>query len=585
MPKGGEWNALMFFDEAFTQRLRDALLVSELVSRRVRLVRRGREFTGLCPFHNEKTPSFTVNDDKQFFHCFGCGAHGDVFGWVMQTEGLSYPEAVERLAELAGIPLPRPSAQSQAAARERADLHEVLERACQWFQQRLLSEEGAAARAYLEDRGVTQETIQRFRLGFAPDRRGVLQRALAQGGVSDDQLVAAGLVKRADSGDLRDYFFGRIIFPITDRQGRVIAFGGRSMDPSARAKYLNSPETSLFDKGRTLYNLHQARRAAHDGAELLVVEGYMDVIALAQAGFSAAVAPLGTALTEEQIVELWRLTPEPLLCLDGDSAGQRAASRAAQRALPLLKPGCSLRFVTLPSGTDPDTLIQQGGVALLRSLIESARLLEAVVWEELLATHRLDSPERQAALRQAVLATAAKIEDKGVQAAYRSALLDRYFNLLRQRRSRRGGAERGERGRGASRQLGGSPIPRPAVGGLRRLPAQILLAFSITYPYLAVAHLEGLALQALKDRELEALRRALVDLLAEDPDLDSRSLECHLRDQGFSDVLDRLLGPATNIHEPMLRADAIPDEIDRRFAYWLERVAALGDPGEQGVAL
>jgi len=574
----------MFFDDSFTERLRDAVPVSELVGRRVRLIRRGREFSGLCPFHNEKTPSFTVNDDKQFFHCFGCGAHGDVIGWVMRSEGLSYPEAVERLAEIAGIPLPQRSERSRAAARERASLHEVLEHACVWFEQRLLSEEGAAARTYLEARGVAPETIKRFRLGFAPDRRGALRRAMNDAGVDDQQLVAAGLAKQGDQGrELRDYFFGRVIFPITDRQGRIIAFGGRSMDPQARAKYLNSPETTLFDKGRTLYNLHHARRAAHDGADVLVVEGYMDVIALAQAGFSAAVAPLGTALTEEQIQELWRLAPEPVLCLDGDAAGQRAANRAAQRALPLLKPGCSLRFALLPPDKDPDTLVQEGGAASMRHLLDSARQLETVVWEHLLSLHRLDSPERQAALRQAIVARVHEIHDKTVQAAYRSALLDRYYDVLRQQRSKRGraaGRSSDARSRSHFRQL-----PRPAVGGLRRLPAQILLAFSVAYPHLAVAHLEGLALQELSDQDLEALRRSLVDRLAEEPDLDSESLECHLRQQGFSEILDRLLGPATSIHEPMLRADAVPDEIDRRYAYWLERVGmAVGDPGDQEAA-
>ena len=378
----------MFFDEA-TQRLRDALLVSELVSRRVRLVRRGREFTGLCPFHNEKTPSFTVNDDKQFFHCFGCGAHGDVFGWVMQTEGLSYPEAVERLAELAGIPLPRPSAQSQAAARERADLHEVLERACQWFQQRSFPKRSSCAPIWKTGRYAGDHSA--FRLGFAP--AGVHNGRWPG---EERRPTGGGRPGKRDSGDL---WSPDVHLLITDRQGRDCL--RRHPWTLRRAKYRTPRD---FSSTGDDYTTHQARRAARDGEPY--TEGY-GCHCPCLGGFPA-VANLGTALTEEQIVELWRLTPEPLLCLDGDSAGQRAASRAAQRALPLLKPGCSLRFVTLPSGTDPDTLIQQGGVALLRSLIESARLLEAVVWEELLATHRLDSPERQAALRQAVLATAAK---------------------------------------------------------------------------------------------------------------------------------------------------------------------------------
>lgn len=576
----------MSFDEAFLERLRDALPVSEQVGRRVRLQRRGREFTGLCPFHNEKTPSFTVNDDKRFFHCFGCGAHGDVIGWVMQTEGLSFPEAVERLAELAGLPLPERAPEERAAARRRAGLHEVTEAACAWFQEQLAATAGAEARGYLERRGLTAETIARFRLGFAPDRRGLLRQALNARGLDDAQLVEAGLLKRPEEGgELRDYFFGRVIFPITDRQGRVIAFGGRAMAADARAKYLNSPDTPLFEKGRVLYNLHHARQGTHDGAELLVVEGYMDVIALAQAGFPAAVAPLGTAVTEEQIRELWRLAPEPILCLDGDAAGQRAAQRAAERALALLRPGCSLRFATLPAGEDPDSLLRSAGPAAVRTLLEAARPLDTLLWEGLLAEHRLDTPERQAALRQAALDLVQRIAEPSVQAAYRSALLDRYFTLLRGRRPAQGrqaqgqspaGGGRGRRGaqRGGERAV--PPLPRPGAATLRRRPLQILLALAVLHPHLAVARLEELARPELGDPELERLRAALVDALAAAPDLDFDRLECHLRGQGFSGLLDRLLGPEVHTHEPAARRGAVPLEAEERFIYWLQRVA-LGE--------
>lgn len=575
----------MSFDEAFLERLRDALPVSEQVGRRVRLQRRGREFTGLCPFHNEKTPSFTVNDDKRFFHCFGCGAHGDVIGWVMQTEGLSFPEAVERLAELAGLPLPERAPEERAAARRRAGLHEVMEAACAWFQEQLAAGAGAEARRYLEGRGLTAETIARFRLGFAPDRRGLLRQALNARGLDDAQLVEAGLLKRPEEGgELRDYFFGRVIFPITDRQGRVIAFGGRAMAADARAKYLNSPDTPLFEKGRVLYNLHHARQGTHDGAELLVVEGYMDVIALAQAGFPAAVAPLGTAVTEEQIRELWRLAPEPILCLDGDAAGQRAAQRAAERALALLRPGCSLRFATLPAGEDPDSLLRSAGPPAVRALLQAARPLDTLLWEGLLAEHRLDTPERQAALRQAALDLVQRIAEPSVQAAYRSALLDRYFALLRGRRPGAGrpgaaggsGGGRGRRGesRGADRKP--LPLPRPGAAALRRRPAQILLALAIVHPHLAVARLEELARPELADPELERLRGAVVDALAAAPDLDFDRLQCHLRGQGFSGSLDRLLGPDVYTHEPAARPGAVPLEAEGRFAYWLQRVA-LGE--------
>jgi len=322
-----------------------------LIGRRVKLTRRGREHVGLCPFHNEKTPSFTVSDDKGFFHCFGCGEHGDVISFVTRTEGLSFPEAVERLAGEAGLPMPRETPEARTAARRRAGLLEVLEAVASWFEAQLAGPTGASARAYLARRGVLPETDRAFRLGFAPDRRGALREAMHAKGIDDDQLAEAGLIKRPEGGGTggrtggrtgggtpRDYFFDRVVFPITDRRGRVIAFGGRAMGESP-AKYLNSPETPLFHKGRILYNLARARQAAHDTDELIVVEGYMDVIALAQAGFPAAVAPLGTALTEEQIAELWRLTNEPILCLDGATGPLCGPCR---RCAPV--PACVLLF-------------------------------------------------------------------------------------------------------------------------------------------------------------------------------------------------------------------------------------------------
>ncbi|MDF2096342.1 DNA primase [Aquibaculum arenosum] len=569
--------------DGFPERLRDAIAVSELVGRHVRLQRRGREFTGLCPFHSEKSPSFTVNDDKQFFHCFGCGAHGDVIGWVMRWENLSYPEALERLAEQAGIPMPERTPQARQAAERRATLYEVLEKACLWFEQQLAVSSGSEARRYLEGRGLTPETIGRFRLGYAPGQRGLLRAALKAQGIHDSQLVEAGLLKQPEEGgELRDYFFGRVIFPITDRQGRVIAFGGRALSSDARAKYLNSPDTPLFDKGRVLYNLHHARRAAADGAPLLVVEGYMDVIALAQAGFPGCVAPLGTAVTEDQLQELWRMAPEPVICLDGDAAGQRAAQRVTERALPLLRPGCSLQFITLPQGEDPDSLVTNAGPAALQVLLQAARPLETVLWEGLVGGRSLDTPERQAALRQAVIDQVQQIGDRNVQTAYRTALLDRYFGLMRARRGATGGrnglGRRPGRGqRSAQRSAVGT---KPLVAGLKRRPVQILLALAVRHPHLAIGNLEELARPALDDRELEALRRTLVDALAEAPDLDSDTLECHLRGQGFSELLDRLFGTALTMHEPTLRLDSVPHEAEARFAYWLDRVVTGADETE-----
>lgn len=318
----------MAFPPGFLDELRARIRLSDVVSRRVRLQKRGREFTGLCPFHNEKTPSFTVNDDKGFYHCFGCGAHGDAIDFEREQSGLSFREAVERLAADVGLAVPAPDPRAREREEARRGLADVVEIACQWFEERLRGPEGAPARAYLERRGLDQATIRRFRLGYAPDARDALIKAFSQGKGGDsardaidiDQLIAAGLAKRPDDGRAPfDYFRGRVMFPITDRRGRVIAFGGRVLG-DGEPKYLNSPDTPLFEKGRVLFGWHVAREAARSAGTVLVTEGYMDVIALAQAGFDHAVAPLGTALTEQQIRELWRMAPEPVVCLDGDTA-------------------------------------------------------------------------------------------------------------------------------------------------------------------------------------------------------------------------------------------------------------------------
>jgi len=550
------------FDQAFLDRLRDAVPLAQVVGRRVRLVRRGREHSGLCPFHNEKSPSFTVNEDKGFFHCFGCGAHGDVIGFVMRSEGLGFPEAVERLAAEAGLALPQADPVTRAQERQRASVADALEAACAWFEAQLASPAGAQARDYLSRRGLSAETVAAFRLGFAPDRRGALRQALNARGVGDDLLVAGGLLKRADDGDLRDYFFGRVIFPIADRRGRVIAFGGRSLDPQARAKYLNSPDTKLFHKGQVLFNLDKARRAAHEGAPLLVVEGYMDVIALAQAGYPAAVAPLGTALTEAQIGELWRMAPEPLLCFDGDVAGQRAAARAVERALPLLQPAKSLRFVLLPAGEDPDSLIRSAGPQAIGQCIAAAKPLSEMLWSGVAAAHHLDTPERRAGLREALLRAVSRIADKGVQTAYRADMLDRYFTLVGGRRGRKAGPA--------------APVARvrpPAVHGHRRA-AEVLMAMLIFYPQVAVDHLEEVAAAPLPGGDLDLLRRRIIDCLAATPDLDSAALECHLSAHGDEELV-RALKQRVLLDEPLAKPETALPLIRKRLAYWIRRVVNL----------
>ena len=550
----------------FLDEIRARLSLADVIGRKVKLVKKGREHSGLCPFHNEKTPSFTVSEDKGFYHCFGCGAHGDVIGFVMQTEGLSFPEAAERLALEAGLQMPVSSPQDREAAQRRADLYEVLDAATGWFQEQLHTAGGAEARAYLERRGVAPETAAIFRLGFAPDQRGALRKAMNARGYDDDRLVEAGLMKRPDpeeqsgrrSQELRDYFFNRITFPITDRRGRVIAFGGRALGDS-KAKYLNSPETGLFHKGRVLYNMARARQAAHDMGEIIVVEGYMDVVALAQAGFPAAVAPLGTAVTEEQIEELWRMAPRPTLCLDGDAAGQRAGFRAAARALPLLKPGRSLGFAVLPANEDPDSLVNSRGAAAFRQVLDSAQPLADVVWLMTVADKPLNSPEDRAALRVELRKAVAQIGDPDLKAEYGREMDNRVQQAFG--RGASGGGYAGQRrGPAAGRQTarswsrgygkgGGQDGKRRSWGVapatarigalqspefLRRRQEQVLLAALVNHPALLLDYAEDLAVLRLESADLDRFRQAMVDVIAREPDLDSDALKCHLsEEEGF----------------------------------------------------
>ena len=426
----------MAFTPQFLDELRGRLTLSDYVGKRVRLKKKGREHLGLCPFHNEKTPSFTVNDSKAFYHCFGCGAHGSAIDWVMQMEGLSFPEAVERLAGDAGMAVPQSSPEEQARAKRAKSLYDANEAACAWFEKQLYQTDGAAALDYLRGRGLTEETIARFRLGFAPEssrgRKNTLGQTLQADGYTEEMLIEAGLIARPDDGRAPyDRFRGRVIFPITDRRGRVIAFGGRIMeDREGVAKYLNSPETPLFHKGRTLYALALAREAAANDAEVIVTEGYMDVIALHQAGFGGAVAPLGTAVTEEHISALWQLSSEPTLCFDGDQAGIRAAAKVPEKVLPLLRDdGNSLRFAFLPSGEDPDSLVKNFGHEKFQAVLKEAETLSSWLWTLETSGKNFETPERRANLWRSLKDRFGTIpmSSKVVRAEYENFFRDKYF--------------------------------------------------------------------------------------------------------------------------------------------------------------
>lgn len=414
----------MTIPASFLEELRGRTPINSVISRTVRLARSGRNWKGCCPFHGEKSPSFYVYADH--FHCFGCGAHGDVIGFVMQSRGGTFPEAVEALASEAGMQVPKATPEAAAAERQRLDLNAVLEAAAAAFQRRLHLPEGAAGLAYLRDRGLSDDTIQRFGLGWSGAGRGAIASDLGRQGVTTDQLIEAGLIRRDDeTARVTDLFFNRVMFPIRDRRGRVVSFGGRVLGDGL-PKYVNGPETVLFSKRRTLYGLDLAREGLRTAGDLIVVEGYMDVIALHQAGFTGAVAPLGTALTEEQMAELWRLSPAPVLCFDGDRAGTRAAARTADLALPLVGVERGLRFATVPAGDDPDTLIRRDGADAFRAVLVQSRPFSIAAYDLMRQPAGEPTPELRAAFRARLMDAAGRIQDSALAGECRRAWIDRF---------------------------------------------------------------------------------------------------------------------------------------------------------------
>jgi DNA primase len=564
----------MRFPPQFLDELRARLPVSEVVGRRVKLRKAGREWKGLSPFNKEKTPSFFVNDQKAMWFDFSSGKNGNIFDFLMLTEGLSFPEAVERLAAQAGVPLPKLSPEQEQRDAHRRTLHDVVELAAKFFAATLASRHGARARGYLADRGLDPATQLQFRLGYAPPERFALKEHLGGQGVPVEDMVEAGLLVAGEDIPVPyDRFRDRVMFPITDLRGRVIAFGGRALDKDAQAKYLNSPETPLFHKGATLYNLANARAAAHKGAPIVAVEGYVDVIAMVRAGYEGAVAPLGTALTEDQLALIWKMADEPVLCFDGDGAGRRAAFRAVDLALPLLKPGKSLRFATLPEGQDPDDLFRLGGRDAIADVIAAARPLADMLWTRETEAAPLDTPERRAALEARLGEVVASIGDETVRKYYQRDFGDRLrarfegdgfvrkpwrnnppawrgsshrapFSPRGSLRGRGGGGARpalvaGEPYVVASPQLTTSPVHRGFRAAVPRREALILQAV-INHPWLLHDHLEELAAVDFRHADAAKLKGALVDIFAHDGALDRERMLAELDRRGFSDLVARI---------------------------------------------
>lgn len=544
----------MLFSKDFLEEIKTRIPVSEVVSGRVKLRRHGREFIGLSPFNQEKSPSFTVNDQKGFYHCFSSGKHGDIFSFLMETEGLEFNEAVERLAERAGLQVPKPTPEAAREARRRTELTDVMAMAARYFIDQLHAGEGREALEYLERRGLSFETIKRFGLGYAPNSRIALKSHLKAKGVEIGQMIEAGLlIHGEDIAEPYDRFRDRVMFPIQDARGRVIAFGGRALSKDVQAKYLNSPETPLFHKGHVLYNAHRARAAAHDSGSVLVMEGYMDVIAASQAGFAHAVAPLGTALTGDQMQLLWRYSEQPVLCFDGDKAGLKAAYRAVETALPLLQPGKSLRFALLPEGQDPDDLIRNQGRKALEEIIAQARPLFHMLWARETAEGSFEEPEARAALEQRLKALVASIAEPSVRHWYDDALREKLRTAFRpqwQPSQSSRGFNAGGKGRGGR----GAPLAKGHSDGLLRSsliqtranlsPREAVLVMTvINHPALLESHAEDFAALKLSGRDLEVLRQALFDELALMGD-EALSMTERLTARGFAATMENVAGIA-----------------------------------------
>ena len=551
----------MALSPAFLDELRARTPLAAVVGRRVKLARSGRQMKGCCPFHNEKTPSFYVYEDG--YHCFGCGAHGDAISFVMQTQNAGFMEAVEQLAAEAGLEVPKPSPEAAEAERRQHDLAAVLQAAQASYQRRLALPEGRHALAYLRGRGLTDATIQRFGLGWSGEGRGALTADLARDGITQDQLVEAGLMRRDDeTGRTYDLFYNRVMFPIRDRRGRVISFGGRILG-DGQPKYVNGPETALFSKRQHLYGLDLAREAVTKGSALVVVEGYMDVIALHQAGFGAAVAPLGTALTEQQMEALWRLSPAPVLCFDGDAAGARAAARAADLALPMLAPDRTLQLATLPAGEDPDTLVRRQGTTGFRAVLDAARPLADALYDLLRETAGQATPEQRAAFLTRLETAARRIPDKTLADEYRDVLRGRFYADRRLARANR--FEAGSRPvPGRPRSM---PRPLPSAADAYAEQARNAVAILLRHPQF-LADLEDTFAQLQLPEWLGGLREAMINWSHASSDLTRDALLLHLSGLGLRPDVDRALAANPMPLSSCTMETAMPSDVQQGWFHY-----------------
>jgi DNA primase len=577
----------MALPPGFLDELRARITLSQVVGRRVAWdARKSNTAKGdhwaPCPFHTEKTASFHVDDRKGFYYCFGCHAKGDAVTFLRETENIGFMEAVERLAREAGMTMPARDPEAAARSEARNGLVDTMEAAVRFYRAQLTGARAAAARAYLDNRGTGSDSRERFELGYAPPDSAALFGHLTVKGVPPAQIAAAGLcVLPEDGGQPYDRFRDRIVFPIRDERGRAIAFGGRAMAANARAKYLNSPETALFDKGRSLYNIGPARGAAGRAGPLVVVEGYMDVIALVQAGIEAVVAPLGTAITADQLGLLWRVSDEPVIALDGDRAGIAAGQRLVDLALPLLRPGKGLRFALMPAGQDPDDVIRAGGRAAFEALLAASRPMIELIWERETEGASLDSPERRAGLEARLRGHLERIGDPAIRAHYQSDLRARAAALFRA--GRPGRTDAPGRGRGAARFR---PEPEAVRARTRasllgrsgdattgaRVRESAILAGCLGHAQVAHAVEDRLERLAFLCPDLARIRDALLAALADEPRV---ALRTGVAARLGHDPLPDLLATGALVASPQLRPEAPEAEAGRLVEEVLARHAAL----------
>lgn len=539
------------FSPQFLDHIKDKIRLSDIIQKSVVLKKRGDEFLGLCPFHNEKTPSFTVNDQKHFYHCFGCGAHGTVFDYLIHRENLNFPEAVEQVAQMAGVPLP--TLESQEKITKEVDsqkiLLDIMEQAARWFESNLKKPEGRGAAQYLKERGITIEAQRHFRLGYAPNKWDGLLEFFTKQGINSSLLEQVGLIVIPENKKPYDNFHHRIMFPISNKKGQVIGFGGRTLDGS-EPKYLNTKETPIFHKGSVLYNFKEARSQKKE-MPLIVAEGYMDVIALWQHGYVRAVAPLGTAVTEAHLEELWRIYPNPIFCLDGDSAGRRAELRAIQRALPLLRPGASLSFVSLPQGEDPDTYLQHQGSKEFDRLLENPTPLIDCLFNREFEAHSPKTPDKRALFEKNLLNYIHLIKDPYVQSHYGQALrelIHKWKGSLRAKKPRNYNASfassaHGVAGEGTKKGLNNLALRE-----------KIMVAIILAEPSILLEIFEEFSSLVFKDSACEKVKEGILGYFSQHKPLEKEGVRSYLSGVNLDQDIDIVLANDVFMHVPFLRA-------------------------------